>query len=477
MTATKIIATIGPRTADRDMLAALHQKGMSVARLNGSHADLDWHRTTIALIRETLPDVPILLDIPGRKIRTGLLSHEPTFKTGDRIILSSETGHDGQEKVSVNYPQLHEDLSAGDTILADDGTLRFTVEKVSGRDIFCRTEVDGTLKSSKGINVPMVALKTPMVTDRDHEMVAFAKDNGVDFIGISFVESAAHIEAIREIIRGSWPRVVSKVENRGGMQNLDEIVRATDAVMIDRGDLSVETSLETLAISQKQIIRAANAVGVPVIVATEMLHTMIENPFPTKAEVSDITNAILDGAAATMLSGETAIGKYPLETLETMQRISATAAGHFEENTRSVGAAQSGREGVPEAMEDAIATICRSIAVTKIVAITISGYAARMLSARRPDQPIIAVSNDQMAARSFHLMAGVEGVYLDIPFPRDSTDHVATCLRHLWSSGKLHEGDLVLVTAVGFPRSGNRMNLIQTHHISDLIETLDWKNS
>ena len=323
----------------------------------------------------------------------------------------------------------------------------------------------------------MVTLKTPMITERDHEMVAFARRNEVDYIGISFVESAGHVRAIRELIDDSWPRIVAKVENEGGMQNLDEIVAATDAVMIDRGDLSVETALETLAIFQKRIIRSARAAGVPVIVATEMLHTMIENPFPTKAEVSDITNAVLDGAAATMLSGETAIGAYPIETITAMQRIASTASTHLQDELSGNSSKPEGNTGVPAAMEDAIALICRNVAVTKIVAVTISGYAARMLSARRPNQPIIAVSNDRMAARSFNLMAGVEGIHFDIVFPRDSVDHVAECLKHLWDLGKIDSSDLVLVTAVGFPRSGNRMNLIQTHHVADLADTLGWERS
>ncbi len=211
MNRTKIVATIGPATSTPDSLRQLADAGMSVARLNGSHADLDWHAATIRTIRETLPDTPILLDIPGRKIRTTLLEFEPSFVTGETIILTTETDHDGREKVPVNYPHLHEDLSVGDTVLADDGTLRFTVVAVAGRDITCRAEVDGTLKSRKGINVPNVNLKTELVTERDHLMMAFARDNGVDFVGVSFVESADHVEAIRALANGSWPRIVAKI--------------------------------------------------------------------------------------------------------------------------------------------------------------------------------------------------------------------------------------------------------------------------
>lgn len=473
MSRVRIVATIGPATNNADALRALAKAGMSVARLNGSHSDLDWHRATIALLRKTLPDLPILLDIPGRKIRTVGLKHEPSFAAGDTITLTTEPDHDGSKKVPVNYDRLHEDLKAGNTILADDGTLRFKVIEVRGRDILCRAETPGTLRSRKGINVPFVKLNTALVTDRDHKMVGFARETGVDFIGISFVESAAHVEAIRELSGKDGPRIVSKVENQGGLDHMEEILAATDAAMIDRGDLSVETNLESLTLFQKRIIDAARAAGKPVIVATEMLHTMIENDFPTKAEVSDITNAVLDGASALMLSGETAVGKHPVSAVKLMRQVATATESYLQ--TRLDDADAVARRSVPRAMEDAIALICRSLPITKIVAVTRSGFAARSVAARQVRQPIIAVSNDAQAARSFNIFPGVIGEYVDIPFPRTSTDHIVICLETLWHRGRLSSDDLVLVTAVGYPKSGNRMNLIQTHAVSDLIETLGWK--
>lgn len=471
MSRVRIVATIGPATNNAASLRALAEAGMSVARLNGSHGDLDWHRATIALLRKTLPDLPILLDIPGRKIRTVGLKHEPSFAAGDMITLTTEPDHDGSKKVPVNYDRLHEDLKAGHTILADDGTLRFTVTEVRGRDILCRAETPGTLRSRKGINVPYVKLNTALVTERDHKMVGFTRETGVDFIGISFVESAAHVEAIRELSGKNGPRIVSKVENQGGLDHMEEILAATDAAMIDRGDLSVETNLQSLTLFQKRIIDAARAAGKPVIVATEMLHTMIENDFPTKAEVSDITNAVLDGTSALMLSGETAVGKHPVSAVKLMRQVANEAERYLQGKLDDAGAKRS----VPRAMEDAIALICRTLPITKVVAVTRSGFAARSLAARQVRQPIIAVSNDAKAARSFNILAGVTGEYVDIPFSRTSTDHIVTCLEALWRRGRLSSDDLVLITAVGYPKSGNRMNLIQTHAVSDLIETLGWK--
>lgn len=475
MSRTKIVATIGPKTCSPEALRALEEAGMDVARLNGSHSDLKWHEKTIRAIREATPAVPILLDIPGRKIRTIQLTHEPSFALGDTVILTTDLTHDGSQKVPVNNETLHEHIKAGNTILADDGTLRFSVMEVINRDIICRAETPGTLKSRKGINVPFVSIEGALITERDRQMLEFAEKNGVDYIGISFVESAAHVDAIRAEIKGDFPRIVSKVENQRGLDNLEEVVRATDAIMIDRGDLSVETNLENMALFQKRILLSAEKLGKPVIVATEMLHSMITNSFPTKAEVSDITNAVLDGCAATMLSGETAVGNYPIETVSLMRRVADATAMHIKE--QKDGQYKSSDAEIPRAIDGAISQICRELPISKIVAITKSGYAARMLSTHRLSQPILAVSNDLAAARSFNLYAGVKGTHVDIPFAKDNTDHIAQCLEELWRQGELENNDLVLVTAVAYPKSGNRMNLIQTHNISDLIEALNWKRS
>ncbi|HJM60694.1 MAG: pyruvate kinase [Alphaproteobacteria bacterium] len=472
MSRTKIVATIGPATNSADALLSLSRAGMSVARLNGSHADLDWHAETIRLIRKTLPETPILLDIPGRKIRTVQLAHEPSFAAGETIVLTTDTGYDGSEKVPVNYAYLHEDISPGTTVLADDGTLSFTVDAVDGQDIHCRAEAAGTLKSRKGINVPSVALRTALVTDRDCKMMAFVRAHGVDFVGISFVESAAHVEAVRELAGGDWPRIVSKIENQGGIDNLDEVIAASDAVMIDRGDLSVETGLETVGIFQKRILESGTSHAKPVIVATEMLHTMIGNPFPTKAEVSDISNAVLDGAAATMLSGETAVGAHATEAVGVMRRVADAAETHLHGPD---GCAPSKPGDVPHAMSEAVLLLSRSLPVTKIVTVTISGFAARSIAARRPGQPILAVSNDAMAARSFNLLPGTSGIHVDIPFTRTSTDHIPSCLAALWQRGLIDDSDFILVTAVAYPDSGNRMNMLETHAVADLSRSLGWQ--
>ena len=472
MNRTRIVCTIGPGSLAEPILLSLRDEGMNIARLNGSHADLEWHRNAINELRRVLPDVPILLDIPGRKIRTVQLAHEPSFELGDNITLTTDIEHDGHTKVPVNYPNLHADLQVGNTILADDGTLRFTVVEIKGHDVICRAETAGQLRSRKGINVPFVKLNTPQVTPRDEHMIAFARETGVDFIGLSFVESADHVDSFRTLIGASSPRIIAKVENQGGMDNMDEIIRVADAIMVDRGDLSVETTLNDVALRQKRIIAAARTHGRPVIIATEMLHTMVQNSFPTKAEVSDITNAVLDGCAATMLSGETAVGDFPRESVRLMREVAEASERHVQGDLDA--ASPSLGASIPEVMGQVIPMMCRALPITKIVAITRSGFAARMIAVHQPSQPIIAVSDDAQAVRSFNLIAGATGVHSKIPFPRSSIDHIGQVLEMLWQQGHLDENDLVLTTGVTYPYPGNRMNSVQINRVSELVSSLGW---
>lgn len=469
MSRRKIVATIGPATASVPMIRALHAAGMDIARLNGSHSDLEWHAATIRLIREAAPSVPILVDIPGRKVRTIQLAYEPTFVVGDTIVLTTNLAHDGHEKIPVNYASLHEDLQVGNTILADDGQLRFTVTKIVGCDIYCRAEATGTLRSAKGINVPMVSLSTALITDKDRKMLAFVREHGVDFVGISFVESAEHVRLIRDVIGAPWPAIVAKVENQGGLDHVEEIVATADAIMIDRGDLSVETTLESVALSQKRILTVARLAACPVIVATEMLHSMIASPNPTKAEISDITNAVLDGASAVMLSGETAVGAFALEAVQLMRRVIDGAAQYVSDERRDER-----RDEIPSAISSAVGLLCARAPITKIVAVTISGFAARMVASQMPIQPILAVSSDHNRARGFNLLPGVTGVAVDVSFSKRSTDHIPRCLEELWRRRLLLDTDLVLVVGVGYPKSGNRMNLVEVHRISDIGSALEW---
>jgi len=472
MRRTKIVCTIGPSSINREALLRLRDAGMDIVRLNGSHSDLDWHRDAIGVVKELFSDLPILLDIPGRKIRTTRLNFEPKFKTGDTVILTTDKDYNGRKKVPVNYAKLHIDLSVGDTVMADDGTLRFSVSKLVGQDIHMTAENDGQLKSIKGINVPFVKLNTLLVTERDESMINFACENEVDFIGISFVESAKHLKEIRKLVGNRSLRLVAKIENQRGLENLEEIVSGADAIMIDRGDLSVETSLHDLAIKQKRIIKEATKFGKPVIVATEMLHTMIENSYPTKAEIADISNAVLDGASATMLSGETAIGKFSIEAVTTMRKIiEATEFSIF--GSQEIKAPVL-KTSISDAISSAIPLLCRELPITKVVVITRSGYAANMISRVALKQPVIAVSDDYMASKSFNLIPGTKGVFSTIPFSKITSDHIFFILKKLYSDEILEAKDLVVVSGITYPVKGSRMNTIQIFKIGELAKEFAW---
>ncbi|NQV79000.1 MAG: pyruvate kinase [Alphaproteobacteria bacterium] len=466
---TRIVATIGPATATADAVRRLVASGMNVARLNGSHNTLAWHAATIRTIRQAAPQVPILLDVPGKKIRTAMLDHEPQFDAGDTIVLTTDATYQGSDKVVVKHPTLHDLVAPGQRLFADDGTLEFEVTAVQGQDIFCRAGNAGTLRSRKGINLPGLDFGAVSLTADDHTMMAFARDQGVDFVGISFVESARHVAMIREAAGPKGPRIVAKIESARGIENLEDVVAACDAVMIDRGDLAVETDLATVTLQQKRILEAAIRAAKPVIVATEMLHSMIENPYPTKAEVADITNAILDGCAAMMLSGETAVGKFPDKAVGLMRRVAAEVEPVLVparmpqpqgDSTFSVG--------------EAINLLCRTMPITKIVAVTRTGHAARVISAYYPCQPILAVSDDPGAARRIALYRGVEGLTLPFRFTRQSADHIADAIEYLWQTDRVNDADLILAAAVSYPRQGNRLNSIQIHKIADLVEVLGW---
>jgi pyruvate kinase len=455
MAKTRIIATIGPASRQANTLKALKKAGMSVARLNGSHSTLDWHAQTIALLRETLPDTPVLLDIPGRKIRTLQLKHEPSFDKGQIIILTTDTSHNGEEKIPVGYDKLHERLTAGDNIFADDGTLSFQVVKIEGRDIHLRADMDGQLKSRKGINVPGIDLGQALITDKDRSMIAFAKENNVDYIGISFVESARHVDAIRALIGADTPRIVAKVENSGGIEHLEEVIAAADVIMIDRGDLAVETSIDRVSLYQKHILRAASLAGKPTIVATELLHSMIENPLPTKAEVSDITNAVLDGAAAVMLSGETAVGRYPLEAVARIAGVARLAEEYLAQ-----GAAQSPLTEVND-IRQAISALTRSLPVTRVIVFSRTGYSVRIAAMADIGVPIVALGNDAAAVRSWNMLPGVSSLQLtQIDLTQPETERQA--LQALAKSGLIDAHDFLLLVSAQQDNQHISGNILRT---------------
>ncbi|MBI4179212.1 pyruvate kinase [bacterium] len=339
MTPVQIVATIGPRTQSPTALRLLSQNGMNIARLNGSQADLNWHARVIRRLRRIAPDVLILFDVPGKKIRTGQLAHEPDLAPGDAIVLTSEPGHDGRVKVSVTFEDLHLFVKPGEPIFATDGTIQMSVEEIRDRDIYCRVRVGGKLRSRKGVHIPHLTPRLEFLSDQDRRLIAFAAESPVDYLGLSYVEHSRDVESVRRLIGKSGARIVSKIETRGALERLQEIMEASDMLMLDRGDLSAETRLAAIALVQKDVLVEARRLSKSVIIATETLHSMIKKPFPTIAEVTDVTTAVLDGAGAIMLSGETAVGRYPLESVMHMRRIIDAAQARLfpaVENSRRV---------------------------------------------------------------------------------------------------------------------------------------------
>tara|TARA_X000000950_G_scaffold108424_2_gene136748 strand:+ start:16195 stop:17616 length:1422 start_codon:yes stop_codon:yes gene_type:complete len=466
---TKIVATIGPKVSDRKNLIKLYKAGMNIARLNGSHNNLAWHEKTIKNLKDYLPDVPILFDIPGKKIRTCNLINEPEFKKNDIIILTTNISYKGNQKVPINNTKLHLLLKPNDKFFADDGTLAFKVKKIIKKDIYCYALNDGKLKNSKGINVPHINLGIDKLSKKEISYINFAVKNSVNFIGVSFVESKTYIKEIRNIIKQDKLKIIAKIENQGGLNNMQSIIKHSDGIMIDRGDLSIETNIESIAINQKEIIKTCQMLSKPVIVATEMLDSMILKPFPTKAEIVDISNAVLDGASCVMLSGETAVGNFPTEAIKIMSKVSKK----IEENNNINKDKFS--QDIPKAIGHSIAMLCEVLPITKVIAITISGFAARALSAQNIKQPILAISNDYFNAKGFNLYRGTTGIYVKVPFKKNSLAHVSQCLKILWEKSLINSKDVILVTAVGYPNTGNRMNLIQTHNVKDLKNTFKWK--
>jgi len=412
------------------------------------------------------------LDLPGSKIRIGIMPAELTLSAGDLVTLSTEPLLGRLDQIHVTYADLHRQIFVGDVIVADDSVTRFTVLDIVGRDINCRADTTGKLRQGLGLHIPGSNLQTDSVSERDRQLIEFACRQDIDFVGVSFVESTGMVEAVREVIGDHKVGVISKVESQRPLELIAELAYVSDALMIDRGDLSLETQFERISLIQKRILSEARQVACPVIVATELLASMVHKSAPSRAEVSDITNAVLDGANALMLSEETAIGEFPVEAVTAMRHVADAAWEHMQDEANHTP--NQTIDNIPEAIGDAIALICRRLDITKIVAVTLTGYAARVVASMIPSQPILAVTNDPTTARGFNLLRGTTGACIDFSFSSTSMEHIPRCLEELWRRGELVDQDLILVTAVSYPRSGNRMNLIETHRVSDLRESLGW---
>jgi pyruvate kinase len=412
---TKIVATIGPASAAREVLGRLLDAGVDVVRVNSSHGTPELRASWMQMIRSVAAagsrHVAILVDLQGPRIRVGALPQPRALAEGATVVFAPEEEAGGNE-IPTTYSQLAQDVHQGARILLDDGLLEVEVQETRGSRVVGRVRFGGVLSGRKGINLPDVEVSAPAVTEKDREDIALAVEHGADYVGISFVSHASDIEQVRQLVP---PRVqlVAKIERAAAVNRLSEIVQAADAVMVARGDLGVELPYEDVPLAQKRVIRVANHQGRPVITATQMLESMVENPRPTRAEASDVANAILDGTDAVMLSAETAVGAYPVEAVEAMARIireiervmvddAAAGASRRRVDLRHAG---------PRAVEDAIAAATTAAAdmlrVPLIVCFTRSGFTARKIAALRPRELILGFSTEPATCRQLALVWGV----------------------------------------------------------------------
>jgi len=475
MRKTKIVCTIGPASESPENLKKLVQAGMNVARLNFSHGDFEEHGGRIKNIKKVREElgktVSILLDTKGPEIRLGKLKEEPIELVQDETItLTTEEILGDKNRVPVTYNQLPQDVHVGSTVLIDDGLIGLRVEEIKGTDIVCRIVNGGPIKSKKGVNVPGVRINLPGITEKDAADIRFGIEQGIDFIAASFVRKASDVLEIRAILEehnAQHIQIISKIENQEGVDNLAEILEVSDGLMVARGDLGVEIPAEEVPLVQKRMIEMCNRAGKPVITATQMLDSMQRMPRPTRAEASDVANAIFDGTDATMLSGETAAGKYPVESVLTMARIAERAESALQYREIFLKQANAQQTSVTEAISQAVANSALDLDAKAIITPTESGYTARMVSKYRPKAPILAVTTDESVMRRLNLVFGVFPIKGEEAANTDELFEKAVSAAQ--KSGLVQHGDIAVITA-GVPvgRSGTT-NLIKIHQIGQML--------
>ena len=445
---TKIVCTLGPSSDNAETLRALMETGLSVARLNFSHGTHEQHAATVALVRRCAEElgrpVAIMGDLQGPRIRIGDLATPRTVKDGEDIVLVAGEDASG-EQFPTTYEHLCDDLKVGDRILIDDGLIEAVALEVGTHSVKARVLHGGLIKSHKGMNLPGVAVSAPSITEKDWADVAFAVEHELDYLALSFVRRAQDIAELREKIPKHM-LVVAKVEKDSALENIESIVRASDAVMVARGDLGVELPFEEVPIAQKKIIALCNKLGRPVITATQMLESMITHPRPTRAEASDVANAILDGTDAVMLSAETAAGQYPRLAVEAMSRIITEIEKHprvvrVDERRAASDAAVSTEQAIAAAATSAV----RSLGAPALIVFTKSGFSARIVASFRPNVPILVLTDQARTYRQLALVWGV--IPCLVPHCDTYWDMVKLALEAVRAHGLAREGDRVVVTA------------------------------
>ena len=452
MKKTKIICTIGPASLSRNTLKKMYHAGMNGARINTAYGTLDQYRVIISSLRE-VADIPIIIDVKGPEIR---------LKTKGKTIVNKgdvlKVGED--EKISFNN-NIYDDMDVGDTVLIDNGKLKTRVIEKQKDALKLRATTNGEIDDGKGVNIPNKKLAVPTLSSKDLEMIDLAKENDVEFIALSFTRNVEDVKNLKKKANGFKGAIIAKIENSEGVDKFDEILDATDGIMVARGDLGVEIEPEKVPYIQKLIIRKCNQKGKIVVTATEMLESMTYQPVPTRAEVSDVANAILDGTEATMLSGETAVGRYPVESVLMMSRIA-------KETEKTVKSRVEGERfiNISDTISKAVQRICQEMAVDKVVTLTRSGYTARMISRFKILQPIIAVTPNKLVKRQLELSFGVYPVHINY---LKEDDHILTTAKTLHAKSLIQDQDTILFTAAFRTSKQHSSNLIEIHNIRELV--------
>ena len=476
MRKTKIICTLGPSTDQEGVLRELVANGMNVARFNFSHGSHEEHLgrfEKLKAIREELgKPVAALLDTKGPEIRLkDFKNGTEMLEAGQTFTLTTREVEGTKEICSITYKDLPQDVQPGGTIMLDDGLIKLQIVTVNDTDIVCKVLNSGKIKNKKGVNVPGVHLSMPYMSQRDRDDIIFGAQQGFDFIAASFVRTAQDVYDIRNLLNeyDSDIRIIAKIENREGVNNIDSILAAADAVMVARGDLGVEIDFTELPGIQKNIIERSFSFGKPIVTATQMLDSMIVNPRPTRAEISDVANAIYDGTSAIMLSGETAAGAYPVEALKTMSAIAErTEQEGFHLRGRTMDS-NPGKISVSDATAHAACLTARDVNAAAIVTVSESGTTARLLSKYRPEQPIIACVMKEQVQRQLALSWGITPLMMSLAHSTDELIEMSTALAK--ENGYLHNGELAVVTA-GVPVGvSGTTNMIKIHMVGNCLAT------
>ncbi len=465
---TKIVATISDSHCDPDFLRQLHEAGMNVVRLNTAHQTPEASAKVVANIRAVSDTIGILVDTKGPEVRVKGLTEPLSLKAGETVTIPKVD--EVRKGFSVSYAGFMAEVPVGSRLLLDDGTIELVVKNAANGMLLCEVVNDGILKDRKSVNAPGVPLRIPALSDKDRAYLKFVADNGIDFVAHSFVRNKQDVYEVRRILDsyGSKAKIIAKIENIQGVTNLPEILDSADGAMVARGDLGVEIPFERLPGIQKTIIEACIRKGKPVITATQMLHTMIENPRPTRAEVSDVANAVFDGTDALMLSGETAYGKYPLESVQTMSRIAEQAES--QKSRRESVVSEATPNLVREYLARGVAMSALRLPIKAIIADTESGRIARLISSYRSHVPIYAFSPQISTVRSLSLSFGVCSRVSDAPHNTDQL--VSRSLEALVAGGAIEMDDLVAVIG-GTPGQSETTNFIEINTAASCLKRVD----